>query len=62
MIDADTKKKIREKVIPQFTKLIDTAPQYGYCQITVTFHAGKAVRVDKSISVSIKPDYEGEEG
>jgi hypothetical protein len=41
---------------PHIMEIIRQAPRYGSCGIDITFHAGKLVRIEKKVGVSILPN------
>jgi excisionase family DNA binding protein len=43
---------ILETVKPEFMKLLEGAPEYGSCGITITFHAGKVTRISTQTEIS----------
>jgi hypothetical protein len=42
-----------------FADILKSAPDYGWCGMTITFHDGHPVKIEKSVSVSIKPGDKG---
>jgi hypothetical protein len=44
------------ELIEQFSDIIKSAPAYGWCGIVVTFHDGRATKIEKNIGISIKPE------
>jgi hypothetical protein len=47
---------IQNILLPHFLEIIQSAPAYGFCGITITFHDGRPVKVEKNVGISIKPD------
>jgi hypothetical protein len=46
---------------PYLKDLSVSAPEYGTCGIDITFHAGRPVKVVKTVGISLKPDNAGRE-
>jgi excisionase family DNA binding protein len=44
--------EILETVKPEFLKLLASAPDYGSCGITITFHGGKVTRISTQTEIS----------
>jgi hypothetical protein len=40
---------------PYFMDIVEQAPQYGSCGIDIVFHAGRPVRIEKKIGISVQP-------
>jgi hypothetical protein len=43
-------------LMPYFIDIVKRAPSYGWCGLTVTFHDGKATKIEKNMGITIKPE------
>jgi hypothetical protein len=43
-------------ISPYLKKMVDSAPEYGYCGIDIVFHAGKPVKIEQKSGVYLKPE------
>jgi hypothetical protein len=49
--------KILNDLLPYLTDLVRESPEYGNCGIDFVLHAGRIVRVEKKVGISIQaPD------
>jgi hypothetical protein len=56
MSQPKTNPELYEKVETYLVELMKEAPEFGSCNLDVTFHAGKLVKVIKTIGISVKPE------
>jgi hypothetical protein len=46
--------KILNDLLPYLTDLARESPEYGSCGVDFVFHAGRIVRVEKRVGVSVQ--------
>jgi hypothetical protein len=57
-----SKGQVVSELMDYFTEVLSKAPKYGWCGLSITFHDGRPVKVEKNIGISIKSNSGEKEG